>query len=109
MRSPRMPNKGLRGPQLTQAMLQERINSYPVEEYGLPKWVIFCRTLLAQGYTINLHEARRTFSKYVTVGKQSSGRSAFRVRFSNHKPIAEREARGDCDFFVGVANRTVTN
>lgn len=31
-----------------------------------------------------------------------------RVRFSNHKPIERREDAGDCDFFVGVANRKTT-
>lgn len=102
-------HKGKSGPQFTQKMLEERIAGYPTNEFGLPKWLLFCWVMLKQGFTLNLHEARRTFSKYITVSKPGSGRPSYRVRFSNHKPIPEREARGDCDFFVGVANTTVTN
>jgi hypothetical protein len=93
-------HKGTKGQQLTQAMLEARIAGYPTEEYGLPKWLLFCRLMLKQGFTLNLYEARRTFSKYITVSKPGSGRHSFRVRFSNHKPIPEREARGDCDLTI---------
>lgn len=75
---------------------------------GFPKqkWVKFCEILLSEGYELSLYEARRTVSKYVTVGRK--GAKPFKVRFSNHRPIAQREDAGDCDFFVGVTNRTVT-
>lgn len=74
--------------------------------YAKQKWVEFCETLLSEGYGLRIYEARRTVSKCITVMRK--GHRSFKVRFSNHRPIAEREDNGDCDFFVGVTNRTVT-
>lgn len=58
-----------------------------------------------KGFKVSLYEARRTFSKYLTVERDEK---KFKVRFSNHKPIKEREENNDCDFFVGVTNYKVT-
>ncbi|NVM43163.1 hypothetical protein HWX16_23035 [Ochrobactrum intermedium] len=91
---------------LTAQYLQQRTERLAGQGYQKPKWIGFCETVLRAGLTVRLYEARRTVSKYVTVSN-SDGRS-FKVRFSNHKPIAAREAKGDCDFFVGVTNQTVT-
>lgn len=75
------------------------------KKYGKQKWIIFAEELLHKGFKISLYEARRTFSKYLTVEKDGK---YFKVRFSNHKPIKERELNNDCDFFVGVTNFKVT-
>lgn len=83
---------------VTNEFLKSRIS----EKYGKQKWIQFCEILIQQGYTCYLHEARRTFSKYIKV-TNSTGKE-FIVRFSNHKPIKYREERGDCDFFVGVTH-----
>ena len=74
--------------------------------YNVPKWIIFCGILMRNGFTLELYEARKTVSKYITVKKQ--GFPPFKVRFSNHKPIANLEIAGSCDFFVGRTNLTVT-
>lgn len=83
--------------------------SQRVEKKGFqkPRWIYFCEALLAKGYVLELYEARKTVSKYVTVKKE--GFPSFKVRFSNHKPIPHREIAGDCDFFVGHTNLTITN
>ena len=73
--------------------------------YAKPKWIEFCEFALNAGLEISLYEAKRTASKYITL---KDGHRSFKVRFSNHKPIAAREARRDCDFFVGVTNQTIT-
>lgn len=73
--------------------------------YSKQKWVEFCEVALRRGLDVYLYEARHTASKYITL--RGNGKS-FKVRFSNHKPIPSREAGADCDFFVGVTNRTVT-
>ncbi len=91
---------------LTPQYLQQRAGNLALRGYQKPKWIGFCELVLRSGLTAHLYEARRTVSKYVTVSSPD-GRS-FKVRFSNHKPIAAREAKGDCDFFVGVTNQTVT-
>lgn len=75
--------------------------------YQKQRWIFFCEALLAKGYTLELYEARRTVSKYITVKKE--GHKPFKVRFSNHKPIFHRELTGDCDFFVGHTNIAITN
>jgi hypothetical protein len=85
---------------ITQEFLDSRI--HPI--YGKAKWMLFCEELLPD-YDLYLYEARRTFSKYITVKR---GDNSFKVRFSNHKPNLERELHKDCDFFVGVTNLGVT-
>lgn len=75
------------------------------EKYGKAKWIIFSEELLKKGFKVSLYEARRTFSKYLTVEKDGL---QYKVRFSNHKPAKEREKNNDCDFFVGVSNFKVT-
>lgn len=87
---------------LTPAILAQKAESATSKGYAKQKWVTFCETLISEGYTVMLYEARRTFSKYVTVLADDGRR--FKVRFSNHKPIAEREHAGDCDFFVGITH-----
>lgn len=74
--------------------------------YDQPKWLSFCSVMMDHGLSISLYEAKRTLSKYVTVRSKSGAQ--FKVRFSNHKPIKHREVNGDCDFFVGVTNLSVT-
>lgn len=92
---------------LTPEYLKSRADGLAARGYSKPKWISFCEDVLAVGLRASLYEARRTFSKYVTV---TDGRGkSFKIRFSNHKPIKAREAAGDCDFFVGVTNQTVTN
>lgn len=79
-------------------------NGFPNKQ----KWIIFCETLLADGFTMRLYEARKSVSKYITVTRKGSHKT-FRVRFSNHRPIPAKEANKDCDFFVGVSNTKTTN
>ena len=91
---------------VTAPFLEQRAERSTSKGYAKQKWVMFCETLLSEGYKLSIYEARKTFSKYITV--KGSGGKPFKVRFSNHRPIAERERAGDCDFFVGVTNLTVT-
>lgn len=88
---------------ITPRMLQERVAWCKRLGYNKPKWVYFCDQLIRLGLTVYLYEARQTRSKYITVQR---GDKKFKVRFSDHKPIAHREQRGDCDFFVGITNKT---
>ena len=92
---------------VTLSMLDQRTRRLQKSGYDKPKWIGFCEVMLGHGYTLTLYEARQTFSKYVTVSK--AGIKPFKVRFSNHKPIYQREVAEDCDFFVGVTNLRVTN
>lgn len=92
---------------VTVPMLVKRTDILKNADYDKTKWIGFCETMLDRGYTLTLYEARQTFSKYITVSLPEH--KPFKVRFSNHKPIAHRELNGDCDFFVGVTNLRVTN
>lgn len=76
---------------------------------GFPKakWIEFCEIMLEAGYTVHLYEARKTYSKYITISLRNI--RPFKVRFSNHKPINSRELSGDCDYFVGHTNLRITN
>ena len=80
------------------------LNSRVHEVYGKAKWLQFCEELL-DTYELYLYEARRTFSKYITIKKNDK---SYKVRFSNHRPNWQRELNKDCDFFVGVSNYNVT-
>lgn len=75
--------------------------------YKPAKWSYFCRTMINAGLKVSLYQSKTTVSKYVYV--RNSNDKEFKVRFSNHKPIKTKEEANDCDFFVGIANRTVTN
>lgn len=87
--------------EITQAFLDHRAAHSVKKGYKKQRWVEFCETMLAEGLTVHLYEARKTFSKYLTV---SRGKRRFRVRYSNHRPNNAKELAGDCDFFVGVTN-----
>ncbi len=86
---------------LTLEMLKSRIS----EKYGKAKWIEFCEILLKQGYKLKLYEAKYTYSKYIMIFK---GNKSYKVRFSDHKPILQKELDNDCDFFVGVSNLGIT-
>ena len=87
----------IRNKKVTLEMLKDKIS----EKYGKQKWIIFCETLLEKGYTLYLYEARKTFSKYITVCKNNK---RYKVRFSNHKPALQKETFNDSDFYVGISN-----
>lgn len=74
--------------------------------YSKSKWIYFCEEMLRLDFTVELYEARQTKSKYCTVKRD--GRT-FKVRFSDHKPIYQREMQGDCDFFVGYTHTGIRN
>lgn len=93
---------------LTADYLASRAHGLAAAGYSKPKWIRFCEVLLAEGYEVWGYEARQTVSKYITVGYPGN-RCRFKVRFSNHKPIKERELQGDCDFFVGITNLRTTH
>jgi hypothetical protein len=76
--------------------------------YTEPKWILFSKKLMAEGFVIRLYEARKTVSKYITVIKPGSYLKPFKVRFSNHAPIRYHEENGDCDFFVGRTHLNTT-
>jgi hypothetical protein len=86
---------------LTVGYLKGRAEGCMAKGFKKQKWVEFCETLMTRGFELELYEARRTVSKYILVKRESK---TFRVRFSNHKPISERELAGDCDFFVGITH-----
>lgn len=109
--SPRPAQRPRRPPKannviVTRQFLQSRIEHLQAAGYNKPKWIQFCERMIDAGLIVTLYEARRTVSKYVTVKDESGKR--YKVRFSNHRPIPAREASADCNFFVGVTNRTVT-
>lgn len=90
---------------ITRDFLDKRANDAIQKGYPKAKWIEFCEEMLSSGYDVFLYEARKTFSKYITI---HHGKQRYKVRFSNHRPIPARELKGDCDFFVGVTNLTVT-
>lgn len=78
------------------------IKNYP-KQYSTPKYLLFIRDMIEDGWEVKLHEVR--VSKYVFVTK---GTQTFKIRFSNHKPILSKELEEDCDFYVGVSHKQVS-
>lgn len=93
---------------VTQELLDARAQRSIKAGFGKQKWVMFCEELLKRGYTLELYEARRTVSKYITISHPDAPGKRFKVRFSNHEPIKYREIAGDCDFFVGRTHLSTT-
>lgn len=75
------------------------IETYP-KKYPVPKYLTFIRDLLQDGWQVKLYKAGK-FSKYVFVMKNEQ---VFKIRFSNHKPIYEKEIENDCDYYVGISH-----
>ncbi len=86
---------------VTKEFLDNRARKSMKKGFSKQRWITFCEIMLRRGYQVDMYEARKTVSKYITVKKEGK---SFKVRFSNHPPIYERENRGDCDFFVGRTN-----
>lgn len=99
----RKPNKA-RNATVTPEFLKHRSDRSISAGYKKQQWVSFCEIMLSKGFTCTIYEAKLTFSKYITVKYFDR---QFKVRFSNHKPIAHREENGDCDFFVGYTNKGI--
>ena len=86
---------------ITPRLLNLRVKQIEAMGYTKQKWIMFCESMLEHGFELSLYEARKTLSKYITVRKKNK---SYKVRFSNHKPIKQREMAADCDFFVGVTH-----
>lgn len=86
---------------ITDELLDARSARATNHGYPVPQWINFSRMLLAEGYTIRIHEARTTVSKYLKVSWPHCRGMVFTVRFSNHKPNRMKERAGLCDFWVG--------
>ena len=74
------------------------IEHYP-KQYSTPKYLLFIKDMLELGYEVKLYVAK--LSKYVFVTKDGT---THKIRFSNHRPIKEKELEEDCDFYVGKSN-----
>lgn len=68
-------------------------------KFPAPKYLLFIKEMMESGWEVKIYEVKR--SKYIFLIK---GDDIFKVRFSNHKPIYEREMAGDCDYYVGVSH-----
>lgn len=106
--------KKARDMKLEKSWLKKRAEANVARGFPVQKWIQFAVELIDEGYVIHLYEARRTRSKYLTIskppGKTTDGkiilcdRPPYKVRFSDHLPIEEREQAKDCDFFVGITH-----
>jgi hypothetical protein len=76
--------------------------SYPARGFPIPKWIIFCKTMIDRGWNVRLYRAKTTVSKYVFVHKDNL---MYKIRFSNHRANRNMEFNDDCDYYVGVGNR----
>lgn len=92
--------------EVTEQFLKERVQHSARAGFPKAKWIEFCEEMLKEGFQVTLYEARKTVSKYITVG---CGGRYFVVRFSNHWPARSREDEGSCDFFVGKNNNSITS
>lgn len=99
-------HKKARNLEVTHQFLGQRTAMLLGMGFGKTKWIEFCETMLARGYSMTLYEALETRSKYITVRRDNK---EYKVRFSNHPPIKAREVAGDCDFFVGKTHLATTN
>lgn len=93
------------GSKVDMGYIQNIKDNYP-KQYATPKYLLFMEKALNMGLVVKLYKPKKGVSKYVTVYHQNK---RFKVRFSNHLPIEELEAKNSCDFFVGVTNFKVTN
>lgn len=97
------------GAEVDMKFVNDVINNYPTK-YPTPKYIQFIQKALLEGFRVDLYMPEHGASKYVNVYKgKKIFRNHFKVRFSNHLPIPELEAKSSCDFFVGKTNFQITN
>lgn len=81
--------------------VEAMILNYP-KQYSAPKYLEFIKTMIGLGWEVKVYVAR--VSKYIFITK---GDNIFKIRFSNHKPLYEKEIENDCDFYVGISHKQV--
>jgi hypothetical protein len=80
----------------------KKISGYSNTKYEAPKYLRFILRMLREGWGVRLYiPGSSKTSKYVFVSK---GEEIYKIRFSNHKPIINRELDNDCDFYAGISN-----
>lgn len=83
----------------------KKISSYSKSQYEAPKYLKFILRMLREGWRVKLYIPRGSkISKYVFVYNDVV---IYKIRFSNHKPIIQRELDNDCDFYAGISNMHV--
>jgi hypothetical protein len=97
----------LRHANVTKSQLDARAEYSVSKGYSVQKWIQFCRSMMDEGFRVNVYEAQTTFSKYIVI-TDPKGHRKFKVRFSNHRPNKRAESEEDSDFYVGVANNKTT-
>lgn len=81
---------------------EETIKNYN-KKYPTPKYLLFIKHMIENGWEVKVYVSR--VSKYVFVTK---GEEIYKIRFSNHKPIYQKEQESDCDFYVGISHMQVS-
>lgn len=82
--------------------IRTMIKKYP-SQYPTPKYMQFIKAMIEAKWQVKLYEAR--VSKYVFCIK---GDEVYKIRFSNHKPLLDREEAEDCDYYVGISHKQVS-
>lgn len=83
----------------------KRIQSYSGTSFEAPKYLRFILRMLREGWRVKLYIPHSNkISKYVFVYREGK---IFKIRFSNHKPIIQKELDNDCDFYAGISNLRV--
>lgn len=83
----------------------KKISGYAKTQYDAPKYLRFILRMLREGWEVKMYIPRKNkISKYVFVSKDDR---IYKIRFSNHKPIVQRELDNDCDFYAGISNLKV--
>lgn len=83
--------------------VEAMIENYP-KQYAPPKYLIFIKTMLENGWKVKVYVANKV-SKYVFIFK---GDEIKKIRFSNHKPLYQKEEESDCDYYVGISHKQVS-
>lgn len=100
---PCMPkNQQIRGQRMDLRNLETISERHKAKGYPEPRWIFFCIQMISCGFTVNVHRAKTTKSKYVYVTAMDR---TVKVRFSDHKASAVQEEKGDSDLYVGIGNK----
>ncbi len=70
--------------------------------FSPPKYLLFIKALLEEGFPVKRYVAGP--SKYIFV-YDVRDEEVYKIRFSNHRPIYEKEMENDCDFYVGISHK----
>lgn len=87
-------------------LTREEVQYYLINGWEVPKWLLAKDFFSELNLRVAVVKAKTTRSKYIYIWKDNK---QVKIRYSDHAPNPNQEAKGDSDFYVGKSNSRTTS